>query len=87
MVQYIKGSSSREIAMRFQSHAALAEACFTGHRLRDEADYRRHVASTDLNPIWARWVTRPEEYPFGSARGKYRLDAWPLTSGAKALTS
>jgi hypothetical protein len=32
-------------------------------------------------------ATRPEEYAFGSARGKYRLDPWPLTSEAKALTS
>jgi putative transposase len=86
-IQYIKGGSSREIGMRFQSHFPVWQPGFTEHRIRDEADYRRHVTYIDLNPIRAGLATRPEEYPFGSASGKYRLDPWPLTSGAKALTS
>ena len=72
--------------MRFQSHFPVWQPGFTEHRIRDEADYRRHVAYIDFNPVRARLATRPQEYPFGSARGKYSLDRWPLTSGAKALT-
>jgi putative transposase len=86
-VQYIKGGSSREIGVRFQSHFPVWQPGFTEHRIRGEADYRRHVAYIDSNPVRARLVTRPEEYLFGSAGGKYRLDPWPLTSGAKAPTS
>jgi putative transposase len=82
-VQYIKRGSSREIGVRFQSHFPIWQPGFTEHLTRDEADYRRHVAYIDLNPVRARLVSRPEEYPFGSARGKYRLDPWPLPQGLK----
>jgi putative transposase len=83
-VQYIKGGSSREIGVRFQSHFPIWQPGFTEHRIRDEADYRRHVTYIDINPVRARLVTRPEEYLFGSVRGKHKMDPWPLTSGAEA---
>jgi hypothetical protein len=82
-VQYIRGGSSREIGVQFQSHFPVWQPGFTEHRLRDEADYRRHVAYIDLNPVRARLATRSEEYPFSSADGKYRLDPWPLPQRLK----
>jgi putative transposase len=77
-VQYIKGGSSREMSVQFRSKFPAWQPGFTEHLIRDGEDYRRHVAYIDLNPVRAGLVTRPEEYPFGSANGRHRLDPWPF---------
>ncbi len=57
--------------------------------IRDGEDYGAKVRYIHLNPMEARLVERPEDWPFGSACGKHALDAAPekfkaRASGAKA---
>ena len=57
---------------------------FTEHVIRDAQDYETHVRYIQSNPVKAGLVKEPEDYPYCSMNGKYRLDPWPVASGAKA---
>ena len=47
--------------------------------IRDGADYAAKVRYIHMNPVEARLVEKPEDWVFGSACGKYVLDAAPGT--------
>jgi putative transposase len=83
-VQLIKGGSSYDIGRAFQTRFPVWQPGFTQHLIRDRADYKSHVGYIDANPLKKSLAERPEEYPFSSAHGRYRLDPWPVASGAKA---
>jgi putative transposase len=85
-VQLIKGGSSHEIGKRPGMRFPVWHAGFTEHQIRDKADFDVHVKYIDQNPVKTRMVEMPEEYPHGSASGKFVLDPWPLASGAEALS-
>jgi REP-associated tyrosine transposase len=58
---------------------------FAQHLIRDQVDYDSHAQYIDMNPVKRHLASRPEEYAFGSAHGKYRLDLWPVgRAGLKA---
>jgi len=80
----IKGGSSYDIGRAFQTRFPVWQPGFTQHLIRDRADYESHVRYIDANPVSKGLAERPEEYQFCSAYGKYRLDPWPVASGAKA---
>ena len=82
--QLIKGGSSYDIGRAFQTRFPVWQPGFTQHLIRDRADYESHVRYIDANPVSKGLAERPEEYQFCSAYGKYRLDPWPVASGAKA---
>jgi putative transposase len=82
--QLIKGGSSHEIGERFATRFPVWQPGFVQHLIRGQADYDSHARYVDMNPIKRGLASRPEEYSFCSASGKYRLDAWPVASGAKA---
>jgi len=82
--QLIKGGSSHEIGLKFATKFPVWQPGFGQHLIRDQADYDSHVQYIDMNPVKRHLASRPEEYAFGSAHGKYSLDAWPVASGAKA---
>jgi len=82
--QLIKGGSSYKIGQAFQTRFPVWQPGFTQHLIRDRADYESHVLYIDANPIKKGLAKRPEEYQFCSAYGTYRLDPWPVASGAKA---
>ena len=83
-VQLIKGGSSHEIGVKFATKFPVWQPGFTQHLIRDQADYDSHVQYIDMNPVKRHLASRPEEYAFCSAHGKYRLDPWPVASGAEA---
>jgi putative transposase len=83
-IQLIKGGSSHEIGLRLRGKLPLWHGGFSEHQIRDEADHELHVAYIDMNPVKAGLAQKPNDYPFSSANGKYRLDPWPVASGAKA---
>jgi putative transposase len=83
-IQLIKGGSSHEIGKTLLLRFPVWHTGFTEHLIRDQADYDSHADYIDRNPVEVHLVERPEEYPHGSARGRNRLDPWPMTSGAKA---
>ena len=83
-LQLIKGGSSHEMGKKLSARFPVWRAGFTEHLIRDQGDYDRHVRYIETNPLKARLASRPEDYPFCSAKGKYKLDPWSVTSGAKA---
>jgi putative transposase len=84
-VQLIKGGSSHEIGQRHPLRFPIWQPGFTEHQIRDRNDFESHVRYIDENPVQARLVRRAEEYLYCSAAGRFRLDGWPVASGAKAL--
>ena len=83
-MQLIKGGSSREIGKRPGMRFPVWNAGFTEHQIRDRLDFDSHVKYIDENPAKRCLATMPNEYPYGSAAEKFRLDSWPVASGAEA---
>jgi putative transposase len=83
-VQLIKGGSSRQIGTLMRRAFPVWHSGFTEHQIRDGEDFDSHVRYIEMNPAKARLAGVPAEYPFSSASRKYRLDVWPVASGAEA---
>jgi REP-associated tyrosine transposase len=73
-MQFIKGGFSYRLKFR----GPVWQQSFTSHRARDSDDYENHREYIRMNPVRARLVDRPEEYPYSSAAGVIRLDPPPL---------
>jgi REP-associated tyrosine transposase len=67
-VQLIKGGFSYRLGKAKQG--LVWQESFTNHRIRDEQDYVRHAEYIRLNPVRARLVERPDDYPHSSAGAK-----------------
>lgn len=80
-LQLVKGDSSREAGLRFRLCGEVWQRGFTDHRIRDRKDYRTHVEYIHLNPVRARLVVEPNEYPYSSAHLGFELDASPKYFG------
>lgn len=85
-MQLIKGGSSYEIGRRRGMRFPMWHQGFTEHRIRDQRDFDIHSHYIDQNPVKARIVVAPTDYPHGSAAARFRPDPWCLPSGAKAQT-
>jgi putative transposase len=88
-MQMIKGGSSHRIRAEVESSFLKWHAGFHDHWIRDENEYRTRFGYIAANPVTAKLVSRPEEYEWSSANGKYVLDAGPYderqdAAGAKA---
>lgn len=88
-VQLIKGGSSHRIHKQRGGKVEVWQVGFYDWTIRDAQDWQTKVQYIRLNPVRARLVERPEEWPYSSASGKFKLDPMPvryqnLTSGAKA---
>jgi putative transposase len=77
VVQLIKGGSSHEIHLQTGNKMEIWQVGFHDWTIRDCEDYRAKVRYIQMNPVEARLVERPEEWMFGSACGKYKLDPVP----------
>ncbi len=82
--QLIKGGSSHEIGMLSRRGFPVWHSGFTEHRIRDGEDFDLHARYIEMNPVKARLARVPADYPFSSAHRKFRLDVWPVASGAEA---
>jgi len=82
--QLIKGGSSYDMGVKFATKFPVWQPGLTQHLIRDQADYDSHMRYIDMNPVKRRLVTQPEEYAPCSAHGRYRMDLWPVASGAEA---
>lgn len=80
----IKGGSSFEIGKALRMRFPVWHEGFTEHGIRDKEDFETHVRYIQSNPVKAGLVNDPRDYPYCSMKGKYRLDPWPVASGAKA---
>lgn len=89
-VQLIKGGSSHRIHIQRQHTGEIWQKGFYDWTVRDSADWITKVEYIRMNPVRARLVASPEDWPYSSASGRFNLDPVPskyssLTSGAKAL--
>jgi REP-associated tyrosine transposase len=76
-VQLIKGGSSHEIHLQTGNKLEIWQVGFHDWTIRDAEDYRTKVGYIQMNPVQARLVERPEDWPFGSACGKFVMDSIP----------
>jgi putative transposase len=76
-VQFIKGAFSFRAGRELASAYEIWQKGFTGHRIRDAADYRRCREYILLNPVRAKLCTVPAQYPLGSASIGWVLDDVP----------
>ena len=87
-VMLIKGGSSHEIHRARGHKMEIWQTGFHDWTIRDETDYQSKREYIWMNPVNARLVEKPEDWRFGSASGKFKLDPMPLrlgvASGAEA---
>jgi putative transposase len=76
-MQLIKGGSSHDIHIARGNETQIWQSGFHESRLRDFIDYKRKADYVWFNPVTAKLVERPEDWPYGSASENYRLDAIP----------
>ena len=86
VMQLIKGGTSYEIHKRREHQMEIWQPGFHEQTVRDQRDFRSKVEYIRMNPVAARLVEAPEQWPHGSARSRVQLDGQPgsLASGAKA---
>lgn len=75
VMQFLKGGFSHKI--RQERKIEIWQPSFTNHRVRDEEDYIRHRGYIRGNPVRAKLVERPEDYPYSSASPGFDLDPMP----------
>ena len=90
-IQLIKGGSSHRIHKARGQKAKIWQVGFHDWTIRDADDWRTKVEYIRSNPVRARLVQRPEDWPYSSASGKFKLDLiadkfLQLSSEAKAQT-
>ncbi len=88
-IQLIKGGSSHQIHQQRGHKMEIWQPGFHDWTVRDAEDYEAKVEYIRMSPVEACLSGTPEEWPYGSASGRYLLDARPkslegLASGAKA---
>jgi putative transposase len=76
-MQFIKGGYSHRFTKETGPRMEIWERSFTNHRIRDAFDYEKHRSYIRSNPIRARLVKRPQDYPYSSAYPGFSLDEVP----------
>jgi putative transposase len=76
-VQLIKGGFSHEFHKERDDRMEVWQVGFHDWTIRDHEDYRAKVGYIHMNPVQARLVERPAEWPHGSACGKFSMDPAP----------
>ena len=82
-LQLIKGGSSFAIRKARGNKLPIWQPGFHEWTIRDAGDYEARRRYIWLNPVKAGLIENPEQWPFGSACGTYRLDVPP--QGLKPL--
>ncbi|WP_317891678.1 REP-associated tyrosine transposase [Acidicapsa acidisoli] len=76
-VQCLKGGFSFRAKRELGWMGEVWVAGFSDHRIRDDEDYRTHLAYIARNPVKARLVEQARQYPYSSANGEFDLDSFP----------
>ena len=82
-MQLIKGGSSHEIHRVRGGGMPVWQSGFHDAKVKDWRDYGIKLDYIRFNPVTAKLVARPEEWPFGSTGGQYKLD--PIPQGLKPI--
>jgi putative transposase len=91
-MQLIKGGSSYRIRKARKQKMEIWQVGFHDWTIRHSTDWQNKVEYIHTNPVRAKLVQKPEDWPYSSASGKFILDPipekfLPLSSGAKAQTA
>ena len=76
-MQLIKGGSSHEIHQRRGHRMEIWQPGFHDWTIRDRNDYESRREYIRLNPVRSGLVEQPEDWPYGSASGRIRMDPMP----------
>jgi REP-associated tyrosine transposase len=76
-VSLIKGGSSHEIHKQRGNRMEIWQPGFHDWTIRDGKDYQAKLRYIHMNPVQARLVERPEDWPLSSASGVFSLDPAP----------
>jgi putative transposase len=76
-VQFIKGGFSYLAKKELGSNMEVWQKGFSDHRIRDAGGFCMHVAYVRGNPVRKHLCERPEDYPYSSASGRFKLDQVP----------
>jgi putative transposase len=76
-MQFIKGGYSHRFTKETGSRMEIWERSFTNHRIRDWDDYEKHRRYIHSNPVRAKLVELPQDYPYSSAHPGFPLDVGP----------
>lgn len=86
-IQLIKGGSSHRIQEQRNQRMEIWQVGFYDWTIRDANDWITKVEYIRLNPVRAKLVQDPTDWPYSSASGQFTLDPIPAkyspTSGAK----
>jgi putative transposase len=80
-LQLIKGGSSYEIHRVRGGKMQIWQLGFHESRVKNSVEYATMADYVRFNPVTAKLVEKPEDWPFGSACGRYPLD--PIPQGLK----
>jgi putative transposase len=88
-IQFIKGGTSHQIRKARNQKMEIWQVGFHDWTIRDTNDWQTKVEYIHTNPVRAKLIQRPEDWPYSSASGRFALDPIPekyqqLSSGAKA---
>jgi putative transposase len=72
-VQFIKGGFS----FRLKSKLPVWQESYNEQRIKDATDFIHHQRYIESNPLRARIVAHPSEYPFSSASQQNAIDPAP----------
>ena len=91
-IQLIKGGSSHQIHKVRNQKMEIWQVGFHDWTIRDHNDWQAKVEYIHNNPVRAKLVRKPEDWPYSSATDKFVLDPIPgkflqLSSGAKAQSA
>ncbi len=76
-MQFIKGGFSRRAKVAFGSNLEIWQRGFSERRIRDAADFHRHLEYIYQNPVAKRLAAEPQDYPYSSARAEFPRDPVP----------
>lgn len=77
VMQYVKGGSAHAIREKLNISFPIWQRGFSDHRIRSLGDFEGHVQYIERNPVERRLSATPQDYPWSSASGRYRLDRLP----------
>ena len=91
-IQLIKGGSSNRVHKARNQKMEIWQVGFHDWTIRDYNDWQTKVEYIHENPVRAKLVEKPQDWPYSSASGRFTLDPPPakflrLSSGAKAQTA
>jgi putative transposase len=83
-MQFIKGGFSYRAKKELNCSGEIWQKGYNERLIKDAGEYAKDVEYIWMNPVVAGMASRPEEYPYSSARLRGKVDPAPQQFRAKA---